>query len=122
MAEQKLDVIVKASDLMEHSIRATSNKKRYPAKYRMLINRIQNTSMDIYENLFDANRLNVRENRTERSLLQSKVISGCDKLSCFIEMSMKLNLIDSDYVEHWQGLVSDVKYMTIGWKKKDQTR
>lgn len=59
MAEQKLDVIVKAIKLMEYSMTITSNRKRYPIKYIQLIKRIQNKSMDIYEFLLEANRLNV---------------------------------------------------------------
>lgn len=59
MAEQKLDVIVKAIKLMEYSMTVTSNRKRYPIKYIQLIKRIQNKSMDIYEFLLEANRLNV---------------------------------------------------------------
>lgn len=42
MAEQKLDVIVKAIKLMEYSMTVTSNRKRYPIKYIQLIKRIQN--------------------------------------------------------------------------------
>lgn len=59
MAEQKLDVIVKAIKLMEYSMTVTSNRKRYPIKHIQLIKRIQNKSMDIYEFLLEANRLNV---------------------------------------------------------------
>ena len=59
MAEQKLDVIVKAIKLMEYSMTVTSNRKRYPVKYIQLVKRIQNNSMDIYEFLIEANRLNV---------------------------------------------------------------
>ncbi len=59
MAEQKLDVIVKAIKLMEYSMTVTSNRKRYPIKYIQLVKRIQNKSMDIYEFLLEANRLNL---------------------------------------------------------------
>lgn len=59
MAENKLDVIIKAIKLMEYSMTVTSNRKRYPVKYIQLIKRIQNKSMDIYESLLEANRLNI---------------------------------------------------------------
>ena len=49
MAQQKLNVIVKAIKLMEYSMTVTSNRKRYPVKYIQLVKRIQNKSMDIYE-------------------------------------------------------------------------
>ena len=122
MAEQKLDVIIKAGNLMEYSIRVTSNRKRYPVKYIQLINRIQNKSMDIYEYLLEANRLKMDTSKTERLELQTKAITACDKISGFIEMSMNLNIIGSDTVEHWQKLINDVKYMTIAWREKDKKR
>ena len=122
MAEQKLDVIIKAGNLMEYSIRVTSNRKRYPVKYIQLINRIQNKSMDIYEYLLEANRLKMDTSKTERLELQTKAITACDKISRFIEMSMNLNIIGSDTVEHWQKLIDDVKYMTIAWREKDKKR
>lgn len=122
MAEQKLDVIIKAGNLMEYSIRITSNRKRYPVKYIQLINRIQNKSMDIYEYLIEANRLKMDTSKTERLELQTKAITACDKISRFIEMSMNLNIIGSDVVEHWQKLIDDIKYMTIAWREKDKKR
>lgn len=120
--ENKFDVIVKATNLMEYTIRITSNRKRYPAKYIQLIKRIQNKSMDIYEFLLDANRLKLDTFKSERLELQTKAISSCDKLSCFIEMSMNLNLIGADTVANWQKQIEDVKYMTIAWREKDKRR
>ena len=122
MAEQKLDVIVKAIKLMEYSMTVTSNRKRYPIKYIQLIKRIQNKSMDIYEFLLEANRLNVVSSKSERLELQTKAITLCDKLSCFVEMSMNLNIIGSNTVESWQKQINDIKYMTIAWRQKDKAR
>lgn len=122
MAEQKLDVIVKSIKLMEYTMTITSNRKRYPVKYIQLIKRIQNKSMDIYEFLMEANRLNIDTSKTERLELQTKAITSCDKLSCFVEMSMNLNLIGSNTAENWQKQISDIKYMTIAWREKDRKR
>lgn len=122
MAEQKLDVIVKAIKLMEYSMTVTSNRKRYPIKHIQLIKRIQNKSMDIYEFLIEANRLNVISSKVERLELQTKAIISCDKLSCFVELSMNLNIIGSNVVENWQKQIDDIKYMTIAWREKDRKR
>lgn len=122
MAEQKLDVIVKAIKLMEYTMTVTSNRKRYPVKYIQLVQRIQNESMDIYEFLLMANRLNVAISKVERMELQTKAIAKCDILSCHIELSMKLNLIGSNTVEAWQKQIQDVKYMTIAWRTRDKQR
>lgn len=122
MAEQKLEVINKAADLMEYSIRITSNKKRYPAKFRQLIARIQDYSMDIYGLLIDANRLKLEDSKSKRLELQTMAVNSCDKLSGLIEMSMNLGLVGSETVENWQKKISDVKYMTIGWRSRDRLR
>ena len=122
MAEQKLGVIVKAIDLMNYTMTITSNRKRYPSKYIQLVQRIQNKSMDIYEFIMDANRLNINTSKTERLELQTKAITTCDKISSFIELSMNLKLVGSDTVAYWQKKIDDVKYMTIAWREKDKKR
>lgn len=122
MSEQKLKVIVKAIELMKYTMTITSNRKRYPSKYIQLVKKIQDKSMDIYEFLLDANTLNIDTSKQERLELQTKAITSCDKLSCFIELSMNLNLVGSDTVTHWQKQVNDVKYMAIAWREKDKKR
>lgn len=122
MSEQKLKVIVKAIELMKYTMTITSNRKRYPSKYIQLVKKIQDQSMDIYEYLLDANTLNINTSKYERLELQTKAITSCDKLSCFIELSMNLNLVGSDTVAHWQKQVNDVKYMVIAWREKDKKR
>jgi len=122
MAEKKLEVIIKATKLAEYTFRITSNRKRYPAKYVVLVQAIQRTCMEIYELLFDANRLNLNISKAERLELQTKAVNSCDKLSCYIEMSMNLGIVGSNTVEHWQKNVNDVKYMTIAWRSKDKGR
>ena len=122
MSEQKLTVIIKAIELMKYSMTITSNRKRYPVKYIQLVKRIQDKSMDIYEFLLDANRLNINTAKIERLELQTKAITTCDKLSCLIELSMELNLIGSNTVVNWQKQIEDVKYMTIVWREKDKKR
>ena len=122
MAEQKLDVIIKAIELMKYTMTVTSNRKRYPAKYIQLVKKIQDKSMDIYEFLLNANITNINISKLERLETQTKAIASCDKLSCFVELSMNLNLVGSDTVNHWQKQINDVKYMTIAWRERDKKR
>ena len=122
MSEKKMDVIVKAIKLMEYTMTITSNRKRYPVKYLTLVKRIQNCCMNIYEYLLDANRLKLDVSKSERQELKTKAISCCDKLSCYAELSMNLNRIGSDTVSAWQKQICDIKYMTIAWRSKEETR
>lgn len=98
----------------------TSNKKRYPAKYKILIERIQKMSLDIYEFVIDANRTDLNNFKIERQRLQTKAITSCDKMSKLCELSIDLNLIGSDTLYNWQKKISDVKYMTIAWRSKEK--
>ena len=67
MSETDLKVIVKAKDLATHSFQLTSNCNRYPKKYRhSLVDKIQIKSLEIYETLLEANRINNVTHKTLR--------------------------------------------------------
>lgn len=119
-----LEVISKSIDLMRYTIQITSNRKRYPHKFVILIQKIQSTCMNIYDSLMHANRckLQLKNEKEERLKLQTEAITLCDELSCFIQLSMDLNLVGSKTVECWQKKISDIKYMTIAWRSKDKAR
>ena len=118
MGDCNFEIATKAIALMEYTYTITSNREKYPVKYIQLMKRIQNKCMDIYECLIEANRLNADECFRERRLLQSKAITYCDELSCYAELSMNMHRISSRTLNHWQKLITDVKYMTIAWRKK----
>ena len=123
MAENDLKVILKAKELATHTLRVTSNCRRYPKKYRFsLVDKMQNKALEIYENLHEANRTDLRDYRRERSELQTRAITYCDQLMFYIEVSHDLNIIDTDSMEYWSKMVSDIKHMAIAWRKKDKER
>lgn len=123
MTETELKVILKSKDLAEHTLRITSNCNRYPKKYRFsLVDKMQNKSLEIYEYLYEANRTNLKLYRSERSELQTKAITHCDELLFYIELSMKLNIINEKSMEYWSKMVSDIKHMAIAWRSKDKER
>ena len=109
---------------MKYTYTVTSNRKRYPNKFIILIQEMQKTSMAIYKYLMKANRLQLQLNteKEERLRLQTEAITLCDELSCLVQLSMELNLIGSNAVEFWQSKISDIKYMTIAWRTKDRAR
>ena len=93
MAENDLKVIVKAKDLAVHSFKLTSNCNRYPKKYRhSLVDRIQIKSLDLYETLLEANRINNVSHKRERCEMITKAITICDEMLFYIELSMLLQL------------------------------
>lgn len=123
MAETELKVIIKSKDLAEHTLRVTSNCNTYPKKYRFsLVDKMQNKSLEIYEYLYEANRTDLQLYRKERSELQTKAITHCDELLFYIELSMKLNIINMQRMEYWSKMVKDIKHMAIAWRSKDKER
>lgn len=123
MARTDLQVILKAKDLAEHTLRITSNCNRYPKKYRFsLVDKMQIKSLEIYESLMEANRTDIRTYKRERSELQTRAITHCDELLFYIELSFKLNIINEKSMEYWSKMVSDIKHMTIAWRTKDKER
>lgn len=123
MAEQKLMVVLKAQELAEHTLMVTSNCRRYPKKYRFsLVDKMANKSLEIYESLHEANRTDLKDYRRERSELQTRAITYCDQLLFYIELSMKLCIINMDSMEYWSKMVTDVKHMAIAWRSKDRER
>lgn len=122
MAEE-LRVILKAKELVKHTLIITSNCNRYPKKYRFsLVDKMQNKALEIYEHLYEANRTDLRLYPKERSELQTKAITKCDELLFYIELSMELNIINNKSTEYWSKMVSDIKHMAIAWRTKDKER
>ena len=121
MADNDLKVIVKAKDLAVHSFKLTSNCNRYPKKYRhSLVDRIQIKSLDIYESLLEANRINNVSHKRERCEMITRAITICDEMLFYIELSMMLDLLTAKSAEYWSQMVRDVKYMSIAWRTRER--
>lgn len=121
MADTELKVIVKAKELAAHSFKLTSNCNRYPKKYRhSLVDKIQNKSLDIYDILHEANRINNKTDKRARCETITKAITYCEQLNFYIELSMELNILSGGSAQYWSKLVSDVKFMAIAWRKSER--
>lgn len=121
MAENDLKVIVKAKELAVHSFKLTSNCNRYPKKFRhSLVDRIQVKSLDIHDTLLEANRINNMTHKNQRCEMITRAITFCDELLFYIEMSMNMGLLSDSSTAYWSKMVTDVKYLAIGWRKKER--
>ena len=121
MTEKELKVIIKAKELATHTFTLTSNANRYPKKFRhSLVDRMQLKSIDIYTELFEANRTSNITDKQERLKKISNAITYCDELLFLIELSMQLNLLSDGSMAYWTEMVCDVKYMAIAWRTKEK--
>ena len=121
MADTDLKVIVKAKELAVHSFKLTSNCNRYPKKYRhSLVDRIQIKSLDIYDTLLEANRINNVTYKRQRCEAITRAITLCEELLFYIELSMNLDILKDNSAAYWSKMVQDVKYMSIAWRIKER--
>lgn len=121
MADTDLKVIVKAKELAVHSFKLTSNCNRYPKKYRhSLVDRIQIKSLDIYDTLLEANRINNVTYKRQRCEAITRAITLCEELLFYIELSMNLDILKDNSAAYWSKMVQDVKYMSIAWRTKER--
>jgi hypothetical protein len=121
MTEKELKVIIKAKELAVHTLKLTSNSNRYPKKYRhSLVDRMQLKSLDIYTELFEANRTSNITDKVDRVKKITNAITYSDELLFFIELSMNLGLLTDNSRAYWTELVCDVKYMAIAWRTKEK--
>ena len=120
MAENELNVIVKAKEMAFHSFKLTSNCNHFPKKYRhSLVDHIQKKSLEIYDTLLEANTINNKTNRMLRCERITTAITGCNQMLFYIELSMNLQLLRPESVAYWSRLVTDVKHMALAWRKKE---
>ncbi len=121
MSDTDFKVIVKAKELALHSFKLASNSNRYPKKYRhSLCDKIQIKSLEIYELLFEANRINNNTDKKERCEVITKAITYCDELMFYIELSMNLGFLSGDSAAYWSKLATDVKRMSIAWRTSER--
>lgn len=119
---QDMKVITAVKKLAVHTFELTINTNRYPKKLRhSLVDKMQIKSLEIYEALFEANRINIA-NKNERCEMITKAITYCDELNFFIELSMELALLNDGSAGYWSRLVSDVKNMAIAWRTSERAR
>ncbi len=120
--DKEMQVIIKAKELSAYTLSITSNSKNFPKKYRFtLVDKMLTKSFNIYESLLEANRTRI-ENKIIRGDLQTKAITYCEELQFYIELSLGQNIITPKRAEYWSSLVTDIKRMTIAWRKRDKDR
>lgn len=120
--DKEMLVIIKAKELASYTLKITSNSKNFPKKFRFtLVDKMLTKSFNIYESLLEANRTRI-ENKVLRGDLQTKAITYCEELQFYIELSLNNNIITPQRAEYWSSLVTDIKRMTIAWRKRDKER
>lgn len=121
MVDTDLKVISKAKELARHTYTLTTNADRFPKKVRhSLVDKMQIKCLEIFEALFEANRISNKTHLNERCEKITEAITRCDELQFFIELSMGLGYVKDKSAGYWSGLVTDVKRMAIAWRSSER--
>lgn len=116
-------LITKAKDLVEHTFLMTS-ERRFPKKYRSIVVRLQDLSIDIFAHIQEANELDLSDQQEfrERRYEQKRALTKCKTVLFLIEISFENHLISKEQCETWTNYVVEVKRMAASWRKKDRER
>ena len=83
---------------------------------------IRETAVSIVRDIHAANECSFQTEYEQRIRLIYAALNDCNLLLKMIEISNELGYISAKRMAHWTKMVTDVKYMTLAWKKKDIER
>lgn len=94
-AENKLQVLLDAQSLAAYTLRICKNPKVFTPDFQhLLTEKITNTAIDIFVNLWTANNIlmkpgteNFTDNRKERKRLQDEAARNCNNLLALIQIA-----------------------------------
>ena len=120
MAESKFSIGDKSKTLLTQVLDFTTDRRKFPVKFRNLIDAIQKCALSIHCDALSANGIttNTQKRKDDRYDLQTSVVSNCEILLSLIEISLRKGLISAATGETWSGLTTDIKYMTLAWRNK----
>jgi len=83
---------------------------------------LRNTARTAMRHILAANEVNFRERPEERLKEIKAAIDDCNLLLQLIDLSHDLQYIDTKRMGTWTKKVTDVKYMSLAWLRKDGAR
>lgn len=117
--EEKDDFIRECLDKMKKD----SSKQGFPkSALHTYIKTIRETAVSIVQNIHAANDCSFQTEYERRLDLIHAALNDCNLLLKLVEISQSLGYISMKRMGHWTKLITDVKYMTLAWKKKDTER
>lgn len=117
--EEKDDFIRECLDKMKKA----SSKQGFPkSALHTYIKTIRETAVSIVQNIHAANDCSFQTEYERRLDLIHAALNDCNLLLKLVEISQSLGYINMKRMGHWTRLITDVKYMTLAWKKKDTER
>ena len=125
--ENKLEVFLKALDLLKYTLKITQNEKVFKQEYKEpIVDDIIETVKNIYIDAWDANNVMVRAGDVDawkiRRQLQLKAARECNRLLALIDIAKSVYHLDGKRVEYWIGKVLDTRELIRKWNESDSKR
>lgn len=124
-SESKLQVIVKALEMCEYTIRICKHEKHFPKSDRWLItSRITAKAEEVVEHIREANDIKIEtlDDYMARRNHQVAAHGCCESLLSLIEISYKVIGLEGSRVEYWTGLIVNTEDLIQRWRRSDQAR
>ena len=83
---------------------------------------IRETAVSIVRNIHAANDCSFQTEYMRRIELIHAALNDCNLMLKMVEISHELGYVSAKRMAHWTKMITDVKYMTLAWKKKDTER
>lgn len=100
-----------------------NKKKGFPkSALHSYVKTLQETAVNIVKEIHSANECAFQTEYNRRIELINKALDECNLMMKLVEVSHDLGYIDGARMQHWTKCITDVKYMTLAWKKKDMQR
>ena len=109
--------------------------EKFPKKERfVLTSRIQNSALNVFENLIQANETYVdfkkiktqsfyeQNDLKDRRSFQNKALAETKKIGFFIRLVLDKKYISFNQYEHFSKLIDEVRKMIAGWISSDKRR
>lgn len=104
-------------------LKKSSDKQGFPkSTVHTYIKLIREAAVQVVVNVQTANDCRFETEYDKRLMYIDEILKNCNLLLQLIEISLELEYINIKRCQFWTKAVTDVKYMTLSWKKKDTAR
>ncbi len=104
-------------------LKRNADKQGFPkSTVHTYIKLIREAAVQVVVNVQTANDCRFETEYDKRLMYIDEILKNCNLLLQLIEISLELEYINLKRCQFWTKAVTDVKYMTLSWKKKDTAR
>ena len=104
-------------------LKRSSGRQGFPkSTIHTYIRLLRETVVNIVVSIQMANDCRFEVEYDKRLSFIDEALKGCNLMLQLINISLEFGYVSIKRSQHWTKLVTDVKYMSLSWKKKDSVR